>query len=160
MDRIEWEDFFIKIASLTSQRSTCVRKKVGAVLVKDNRIISIGYNGSLANQMHCHDHFYEKYKDNLKFLDSKEFYDEHGEFSKLKESHAELNCILFAAKIGISVDGCDLYITDSPCSTCARSIVFVGIKKVFYLYEYDRDKNGIEILKENNVQCIQLKQNF
>lgn len=157
MNRISWNDFFIQIALLTSKRSTCIRKQVGAVLVKENRIISIGYNGVSSKQCHCFDHFKEKYSNNLDFLNTKEFYDEHGEFSKINESHAELNCILFAARVGISIDGCNMYITDSPCSTCARSIVSVNIKKVFYLYEYDRDKNGLEILKTNGIDCIQLK---
>jgi dCMP deaminase len=156
-----WHEYFKKIAEFTANKSTCVRLQVGAVLVKENRIISIGYNGVARNEEHCDAYFrkkwlnekVDKFKEFKEYLASKEFYDEHGIFSNNNEIHAETNCLGFAAKSGTSTNGCELYLTDSPCTNCAKIILSAGIKAVFFNRKYDRDQNGIMLLRQVGIVC-------
>jgi dCMP deaminase len=148
MNNYKWDITFLKIAKIISLHSTCIRKKVGCIITIDNRIISIGYNGVPPGKPHCEDIFKNK-------LDDKNFYKEHGEFSKEYELHAEQNSISFAAKKGLSIDKGNLYVTLSPCISCAKMILTSGIKKVIYLEEYDRDKEGLNLLKRN-IDCYQI----
>lgn len=155
---------FIKMAELVAEQSTCLRLQVGAVLVKDNRVISIGFNGTPTGQLHCEENFrkvYEKeYKDKFptyeEFLASRTFYDLHGKWSIENELHAEQNAISFAAKNGIATQGADVYVTWSPCVHCAKVIVSAGIKKVFYKNTYDRSQEGIFFLEKNGIECRRL----
>ncbi|MCL2888175.1 MAG: deaminase [Elusimicrobia bacterium] len=155
---------FINMASLIAGQSTCCRLSVGAVLVKDNRVISIGFNGVPAGRKHCDEHFEEIYKKDFckiyptkeEFFKSKTFMDEHGKFSNENELHAEQNAILFAAKNGIATNGATLYITLSPCINCAKVIITAGIKTVFYKDLYDRSQDGIVFLAKNGIECRQL----
>ena len=152
------------MADLVAEQSTCCRLHVGAVLVKDSRVISIGFNGTASGQTHCEDYFRTLYEDNYKehfatyedFTASKTFYDLHGKFSIDNELHAEQNAISFAAKNGISTQGATIYVTWSPCVHCAKVIVSAGIKKVFFKNLYDRSQEGIYFLQRNNVECQQL----
>lgn len=155
---------FIKMAELVAEQSTCIRLHVGAVLVKDNRVISIGFNGTPTGQKHCEENFsviYEQeYKDKFAtyedFVASKAFYDLHGKWSIENELHAEQNAISFAAKNGIATQGASVYVTWSPCVHCAKVIVSAGIKEVFYKNMYDRSQEGIAFLKRNGIECRQL----
>lgn len=131
------KDIFIKTALLISQKSKCVSKKVGAVLVKDNRIISIGYNGTPSGFKNCNEQFSE-----IQYVDR----EEHHSWSDKYELHGELNAILFSAKNGISVDGCDLYVTLHPCDQCLKNIMQVGIKNIYYVFEYDKRSENNELL--------------
>ena len=155
---------FTKMAELVAEQSTCCRMHVGAVLVKDNRVISIGFNGTASGQEHCEDYFVKVYKTNYAqqfatFEDyhaSRIFYDEHGKFSNENELHAEQNAILFAAKNGISTTGSTLYVTVSPCIHCAKVIVAAGITRVFFKTLYDRSQDGLIFLEKNGIECRQL----
>ena len=155
---------FTKMAELVADQSTCCRMHVGAVLVKDNRVISIGFNGTPAGQEHCEDHFMQVYKTEFatqfptyeEYHASRTFYDAHGKFSNENELHAEQNAILFAAKNGISTVGSTLYVTVSPCIHCAKVIVAAGITRVFYKTLYDRSQEGIVFLQKNGIECRQL----
>lgn len=155
---------FIKMAELVAQQSTCCRMQVGAVLVKDNRVISIGFNGAPSGQTHCEDHFAALYKEQFagqfstfeEYHASRTFYDAHGKWSIENELHAEQNAILFAAKNGIATAGSTLYITYSPCVHCAKVIVSAGIERVFYLHLYDRSQDGLVFLQKNGLECRQL----
>ena len=155
---------FTKMAELVADQSTCCRMHVGAVLVKDNRVISIGFNGTASGQEHCEDHFAKVYQNEYThefatFEDyhaSRTFYDAHGQFSNENELHAEQNAILFAAKNGISTKGAHIYITLSPCIHCAKIITAAGIEKVYFSELYDRSQEGINFLKKNNIPCEQL----
>jgi len=121
----------MEIAEVLSKESYANRNKVGAVLSKDNRIISTGYNGTpsgMNNQ--CEDN---ESKTHWFVL------------------HAEANAILFAAKHGIKTDGASLHVTMSPCRECSKLILQAGIKEVYYHDEY-RDSSGIDFLKENNIK--------
>lgn len=129
-NRISREELFIEMAKLISKRSTCLRKQVGAVLVRDGRMIAMGYNGVLPG------------------VDPREGIDELG---NSKTVHAEANLIAYCAKYGIRTKGTTLYITLSPCEKCAEIIVQSGIAKVVFLEKY-RDPKGVEILKSQNIQ--------
>ena len=155
---------FIKMAQLVEDQSTCCRLHVGAVLVKDSRVISMGFNGTASGQTHCEDHFRSvdenEYKSQFptlqEFMASRTFYDLHGKFSIDNELHAEQNAIAFAAKNGISTHGGTIYVTWSPCVHCAKVIVSAGIKKVFFKNLYDRSQEGIYFLQRNGIECRQL----
>ena len=155
---------FIKMAELVAEQSTCCRLQVGAILVKDNRVISIGFNGTPTGQLHCEDNFHhlweKQFKDQFptyeEFAASRTFYDMHGKWSIENELHAEQNAISFAAKNGIATDGATVYVTWSPCVHCAKVIVSAGIKKVFYKNLYDRSQEGIVFLGKNGIECRQL----
>lgn len=155
---------FIRMAELVSEQSTCCRMQVGSVLVKDNRVISIGFNGTPTGQMHCEEHFVEVYKQDFatqypdfqSFMQSRHFYDLHGKWSIENELHAEQNAILFAAKNGISTNGSTLYVTFSPCVHCAKVIVTAGVSRVFFKQLYDRSQEGVYFLQRNGIECRQL----
>jgi len=151
--RPTWDQLFIKIAQEVSERSTCARLKVGSVLVRDNRIISMGYNGSAEGLDHCIDHWNDHYKNNtkhnsfLEFLKSDEFYKLHHKWAETHEIHSEQNVIAFSAKNGIETNDSILYVTYSPCIHCAKIISQAGIKEVKYLNKYDRENEGIKFLE-------------
>jgi len=155
---------FTKMAELIADQSTCCRMHVGAVLVKENRVISIGFNGTPAGQEHCEDHFAHVYETEYakefptyeEYHASRTFYDAHGKFSNDNELHAEQNAILFAARNGISTAGSTLYVTVSPCIHCAKVIVTAGISRVFFKTLYDRSQEGIVFLEKNGIECRQL----
>ena len=155
---------FSDMAALLSQQSTCCRMQVGAVLVKEGRVISMGFNGVPSGQKHCEEHFKEVYNKDFKekylcwqdFLKAKDFFDIHGQFSNDNELHAEQNAILFAAKNGIATQGAVLYATDSPCINCAKIIITAGISRVLFKKLYDRSQEGVVFLNKNGVECRQL----
>lgn len=157
--------FFIQMATLVSEQSSCCRVKVGSVLVRDTRVISIGYNGTPKAQIHCEDFFKKlykqkyskKYKNLEAYKKSQTFFDEHGQWSIKYELHAEQNAISFAAKHGIRTEDADLYITLAPCVSCAKTIIASGIKRVFYKEPYDRSQDGLDFLKNNGIKCKQVK---
>lgn len=134
----------MNIAEIIAKKSTCIKSQVGCVIVKDQRIISMGYNGTAPNEIHCNDFFNKPENKNI----------DHSEWSIENEQHAELNSILFAAKNGINLKNSSLFVTLSPCINCAKAIYTVGIKNVYYKEEY-RLTNGLEYLKKRiNVEKI------
>ena len=152
---------FTDMAVLVSGQSTCCRLQVGAVMVKDGRVISIGFNGVPSGQEHCEDRFKKLYEAEFKdkyptfedFIKTKDFFDVHGAFSNDNELHAEQNAILFAAKNGIATQGASIYVTQSPCIHCAKIIVTAGIKRVLFKELYDRSQEGVNFLNKNGVEC-------
>lgn len=135
-------DFYLKLLSDLEGLSTCRRLKVGAFLVKDNRVIVTGYNGSAAGLEHCEDYF-----------KTHEYTDEaHREFSKNNEIHDVQSLISFCAKHGVSTNGCQLFCSYSPCIACAKMLVNSGIKQVFVREKYDRaDDDGCSILQKSGI---------
>jgi dCMP deaminase len=132
-----------------SKKSHCVSKKVGAVLVKDSRIISMGFNGSFSGWKNC-DNVFDQNNFNS---------DEHHHWSNVNEIHAEMNCILFAAKQGIETDGCTLYCTLSPCQHCLKNCIQAGISKIIFLVDYDRvemDPGVLAFMKSKGIKIYQL----
>lgn len=169
--RPSWHQLFIKISLQIAERSTCLKIRVGAVLTRDNRIISIGYNGTPAGQDHCETHFRkffdEQYKDDWMgltpkhltwedFLQSDVFKEIHHEFVKTNEIHAEANAILYAAKSGISTNNSVLYTVYSPCTHCAKSLLQAGIKEVYFKEFYERDDGALDFLNRNGIKCQQV----
>lgn len=140
------KSFFLNIALMyANEQSTCIRKKVGALIVKDGRIISTGYNGVTKNSKHCNEIF--KNHD----ITNNEFRIEHAKFSDRYESHAEMNSITYCSKQGIETNNSEMYVTVSPCLTCAKAIISAGITSVYFYELYDRYPEGIEYLKENKI---------
>ena len=131
---------FCKILDAICERSSCHRIKVGALIVREGRTISTGWNGSYSGGEHCDDHF------NGVNTDTQEFLDAHAVFSNRYEIHAEQNAIAFAARNGISTEGSTLYLSLSPCVSCAKLVVAAGITTVYYRDVYDRSIEGIDFL--------------
>lgn len=146
--QLKWDKTFLKIAKLVSEHSTCIKIKVGAILVKDKRIISIGFNGVPSGEIHCEDVFSN--------INKESFIDEHFKFQQKEEIHAEVNCISFSAKHGIETNNTTLYCTLTPCRDCAKLIIQSGIKRVVYSEKY-RDLSGIEKLKKSGIKTKLIK---
>lgn len=147
MHKPGFDDIYMDLAINLSKRSHCVRAQVGAVLTKDTRIVSLGYNGPPAGTYNCDD----VWPGVGCPKDSK------GSCSLAL--HAEQNAILYASKNNVTVQDCTLYVTLSPCISCARVIFTTGIKKVFYLNSYAEYKGiptdeGVEFLKKFGVEVV------
>ena len=140
MDRIEWNELLMGIAEQFAKRSTCASKKVGAVIVIDNRPISAGYNGDYAGGMNCSGVLTCLTKEGRCGGDT---------------IHAEMNAILFAAKNGTKTEGASIYVTCSPCKNCAKAIIQAGIKEVYFKERY-RDASGIDVLRNANISVTQI----
>lgn len=146
MDRPSWHEYFMGITDLVAQRSTCTRRKVGAILVKEKRILCSGYNGAPANVPHCKETGCLRAKLNVP----------SGEKHELcRGVHAEQNVIIQAAYHGITVNGATLYCTNQPCSICAKMIINAGIKKVYYTDGYD-DELTLDMFDKAGVRLVQL----
>lgn len=117
--RVGWMEYFMNIAEQVSTRSTCDRRHVGAVIVRDRTILSTGYNGSLPGTPHCDDAGHDI---------------ENGHC--VRTVHAEANAIAQAAKNGVRIEGSELYVTSSPCLTCFKLVANSGIKMVYYKEVY------------------------
>lgn len=144
--RISKQEMFKQICLIVAQRSTCKRLKVGCIIVKDDRLVSSGWNGVASGKPHCEDVF----KD-VDDIYSQDFLREHAKFSKENEFHAEENAILFYKKNSEDFKDADIYVTISPCITCAKLIERCGIKRVFYIDTYDRSIEGLVFLEKNNI---------
>lgn len=134
----KFQNFFMKTAFLLAEHSHCVSHHVGAVIVKDNRIISMGYNGTPPGVTNC-DQVFDKRNFNRQ---------EHSAWSLSKEIHGEMNALSFAVKWGISVDDCDMYVTMTPCNNCLKNLIMSGIKRVYYYYVYDKSDLDSEMLSK------------
>jgi dCMP deaminase len=142
-NRKSWENYFMDIAHMAASRSTCGRKNVGAIIVKDRTIVSTGYNGSIRNAPHC-DHRDEK---GLVTVD--------GEVHCDLTVHAEMNAIVQAAKNGVSVGDADIYITASPCWPCFKNIANAGIKTIYYA-EFYRDEKFLDVAMSLGIDVHQI----
>ncbi|MEN6317299.1 MAG: cytidine/deoxycytidylate deaminase family protein [Syntrophaceae bacterium] len=144
--RPTWDVYFMDIADLVSRRSTCLRRSVGAVLVRDRRVLATGYNGAPSGLHHCLD---------IGCL-REQLGVPSGERHELcRGLHAEQNAIIQAALHGVSVNGSTLYCTNQPCIICAKMIINAGIITVIIKAGY-RDKFAEDILKEAGVEVTQL----
>jgi dCMP deaminase len=122
---------YMAMAKQISKLGTCPRKQVGAVITREGRIISSGYNGAPPGQPHC----------------------DHSRFEPCQTAtHAELNAVVFAARHGISTERGTLFVTLSPCLNCSRLLIAAGIVSVFYEERY-RDGSGLELLDAAGIRC-------
>jgi dCMP deaminase len=135
----------MKMANLVAERSTCLRKKVGTVIVKGKRVISTGYNGNcIPGDLHCID---------TEVCERDLFQVKSGTMYEIgKCTHSEASAIAQCAKFGIPTQGTTLYVNSLVCILCAKLIISAGISKVVYIYEEERPKNGIELLKKAGVE--------
>ncbi|MBN2018262.1 MAG: cytidine/deoxycytidylate deaminase family protein [Candidatus Cloacimonetes bacterium] len=144
-----WNEYFMKIAELVSSRSTCLRRKVGAIIIRDNQILSTGYNGAPKGVPHCADVGCLRVKLNVPA----------GERHELcRGIHAEQNAIIQAAVNGVSVKGGTMYCTHQPCSICAKMIVNAEIKNVYIADSYP-DKLAESMFRDAGVNLILLDLN-
>lgn len=129
-NRPSWDEYFMRIALLAATRSTCLRRQVGAVIVKDKRVLSTGYNGSPSGLSHCLD--VGCLREKLKIPS--------GERHELcRAIHAEQNAIIQAATSGVSIEGATLYSTTYPCVLCAKMIINAGIRTIYITDGYPDD---------------------
>ena len=137
-ERVDWHTYFMNIARQAATRSTCDRKHVGAVIVRDRTILSTGYNGSIRGMPHCDDvgHLME---------------DGHC----VATVHAEANAIIQAAKNGVSIDGAEIYTTASPCWGCFKLTANAGIRAIYY-GEFYRDVRSVEVAAQLGIRLIDL----
>ena len=136
--RVSWDQYFMNIAREVATRSTCDRKFVGAVIVRDKTILSTGYNGSIRGRPHCDDvgHLIEN---------------DHC----VATVHAEANAIIQAAKNGVRIEGAEIYTTASPCWNCFKLIANAGIRTIYY-GEFYRDARSIEVAAKLGVHLVDL----
>jgi dCMP deaminase len=135
MERISWTEYFKELTITASQRSPCSRLNVGCLFVKDNRIISMGYNGFLAGCEH------------------KSIIRDNHEQATL---HAEQNALCDCAKRGVSTEGCIVYITHYPCIICTRLLLAAGITEINYIEDYRNDELVIHFCNQKNVKINQI----
>ncbi|MDH3973978.1 MAG: cytidine/deoxycytidylate deaminase family protein [Deltaproteobacteria bacterium] len=145
--RPDWNSYFMEIASLVSKRSTCLRRQVGAVIVKDKNILSTGYNGAPSGITHCEVTGCLREKLNVP----------SGERHELcRGLHAEQNAIIQAAYHGTSIKDSTLYCTNLPCSICSKMLINAGIIRIIYKEGY-MDELGKEMIEESGIVMERLK---
>ncbi|QXM06722.1 deoxycytidylate deaminase [Crassaminicella indica] len=140
--RPNWDQYFMEMAEVAKTRSTCLRRKVGAVIVKNKRILSTGYNGAPTGTAHCLDVGCRREELNIP----------SGQRHELcRGLHAEQNAIIQAAYHGVSIAGATLYATLQPCVLCAKMAINAGIRRIVFKGSYP-DKLSMEILKEAGIE--------
>lgn len=137
-DRLSWQDYFMANAELISKRSTCDRAFVGAVLVKNNRIIATGYNGGVSETDNCSEVGHQM---------------EDGHC--IRTVHAEMNALIQCAKEGISTNNTEVYVTHFPCLNCTKALLQAGVTKVTYKSLYRPHPFAIELMKKKGVAYVQ-----
>ena len=145
--RVSWDEYFMEIAEIVKTRSTCMRRQIGAVIVKDNRIITTGYNGAPSGCRHCTE---------IGSCYRQEHNIPSGERHELcRALHAEQNAIIQAARIENTTDGATIYVTNQPCVICAKMCINAGIKRIVYKDSYP-DALSLEMLGEAGIELVKL----
>ncbi len=145
--RPDWHDYFMEITHLVATRSTCVRRQVGAVIVKDKRILSTGYNGAPQGMAHCLDIGCLREKLNIP----------SGQRHELcRALHAEQNAIIQAATSGTNIQGADIYVTHFPCSLCMKMIINSSLEAIYYAAGYP-DELSKEFASESGIKMVEMK---
>jgi dCMP deaminase len=139
-ERVDWHTYFMNIARQAATRSTCDRKHVGAVIVRDKTILSTGYNGSIRGMPHCDDVGHLMESDHC-----------------VATVHAEANAIIQAAKNGVRIESAELYTTASPCWSCFKLIANAGIRRIYY-GEFYRDTRSIEVARQLHIELVDLSE--
>jgi len=144
LSRPSWPEYFMTIAEMVAKRSTCLRRHVGSVLVKDKRILATGYNGAPAGLKHCAEVGCIRQNTSIP----------SGERHELcRGLHAEQNAIIQAAYHGISIAGSTLYCTNKPCVICSKMLINAGIVKIFYEKGYD-DQLADQMITEAGIEIV------
>ena len=134
MQRISWDEYFMAQSHLLSLRSTCSRLSVGATIVKDKRIVSGGYNGSIKGDEHCIDVGCKVVEGHC-----------------VRTIHAEINAILQCSRFGVGTEGATIYVTHFPCLNCTKSIIQAGIKEICYANDYRNNEYARELLEKSGI---------
>ena len=134
MQRISWDEYFMAQSHLLSLRSTCSRLSVGATIVKDKRIVSGGYNGSIKGDEHCIDVGCKVVEGHC-----------------VRTIHAEINAILKCSRFGVGTEGATIYVTHFPCLNCTKSIIQAGIKEICYANDYRNNEYARELLEKSGI---------
>ena len=142
MKRPSWKEYFMQITENVATRSTCLRREVGAVIVRDNRILTTGYNGAPTGLDHCQEVGCLRDKLNIPSGEKQEL---------CRGIHAEQNALIQAAKYGISLENSEIFVTTQPCITCTKLLINAGIKKVIYKNPYP-DKYSLKLLEESDTE--------
>ena len=138
--RVSWEQYFMNIAQEVATRSTCDRKYIGSVIVRDKTILSTGYNGSIRGLSHCNEAGHEM---------------ENGHC--IRTIHAEANAIVQAARNGVNIDAGEIFVTASPCYNCFKMIANAGIRKI-YFGEFYRDERIKKHADELGIELVHIEQ--
>lgn len=147
-ERPDWDEYFMEMAILTSERSTCLRRQVGAVIVQDRHIIATGYNGAPRGLVHCGELEGGCLRQRLNIPS--------GERHELcRALHAEQNAIIQAAALGHGIEGGTIYITHQPCVICAKMIINAGIRRIVVKEGYP-DEMSVDILAEAGLKIVML----
>ncbi len=141
MGRPSWDEYFMQIARLVSQRSTCLRRQVGAVIVKDKKILSTGYNGAPTGLKHCQQ---------VGCIREQQGVPSGQRHELCRGLHGEQNAIIQAALYGVSIKGSFLYSTHLPCSLCAKMLINAKVQEIFYSDGY-ADDLSLEMLDEAKI---------
>ncbi|MBI1932741.1 MAG: dCMP deaminase [Ignavibacteriales bacterium] len=137
--RPSWDEYFLKLAMLVSERATCPRMHCGCVLVRNKRILATGYNGSIPGDAHCED-------DGCMIVDN----------HCVRTIHAEMNAIIQCSIHGVSTQGATAYITNMPCTNCSKALIAAGIKEIVIFSDY-HDTKAEEFFKIANVEISRLE---
>ena len=142
MTRPTWDEYWMKMAFDAKSRSTCLRRQVGAVIVRNNQILSMGYNGAPTKLEHCEKTGCLRQELNIP----------SGQRAEIcRAIHAEQNAIIQAAKHGVSIENASIYVTSSPCIICAKMLINAEINEIIYDEEYP-DELANELLKETKIK--------
>jgi dCMP deaminase len=138
MSRVSWDRYFMNLAREAASRSTCPRKAVGAIIVRDKAVLATGYNGSLRGLPHCTEVGCLMENDHC-----------------VRTVHAEANALLQAARHGVTIEGADIYVTASPCWDCFKLIANAGIRRILY-GEFYRDGRIVEFASQAGIELVHL----
>jgi dCMP deaminase len=138
--RISFEEYFMRMALLASERATCERLKVGSVIVKDKNILATGYNGSASGETHCID-------------EGCLMRDGHC----IRTIHSEQNALIQCAKRGVAVEGATIYVTHFPCLHCTKSLITAGIAEIRYLNSYRLDNYAYILLQQAQIKLTKVE---
>jgi len=141
-NRPSWDEYFMKITQVVAERSTCIRRRVGAIVVKNKRILATGYNGAPSGLAHCGEAGCLRQQQNIPSGERQEI---------CRGLHAEQNAIIQASLYGFSIDGAAMYCTNQPCITCAKMVINAGIVRVVFQGDYP-DPLSLGMLEEAGVE--------
>lgn len=144
--RLSWPEYFMSIAALVSERSTCLRRKVGAIAVKDKRILATGYNGAPSGVRHCRETGCLRQRLAVPSGERHEI---------CRGIHAEQNVIIQAATYGVDINGSDIYCTHFPCAVCAKMLINCNARRIYYASSYPDDL-ARELLCEAGIEASPL----
>jgi len=144
MNRPSWDEYYIDLLQVVKTRSTCLRRHVAAIIVKDKQIISTGYNGAPKGVFHC---------EQVGCLREKNHVPSGERHELCRGIHAEQNAIIQAAVHGVGIEGAEIYITHSPCILCSKMLINAGIKRITFAGDYP-DSMAMDLLSEAGVEVV------